>query len=113
MKLKSIHYQRNGVAGQSFFTCYYTDNSHPDFKGQMIATFATADGDESKIDRRSCRVINTDQPLMKYRGDEIADDLQKVFNKMSKAGLAPYGIYTFTENNKMILKSDQETGMIK
>lgn len=107
MKIKSIHFQRNGVNGNPFFTVYFTDDSHDDFKGNLVATFETAQNDDEHIDRRTCRLINTDKPELAYRGDECADDLQKEFNKLMKNAKTSYGIYEFTENNKRITEQER------
>lgn len=103
MKIKSIHYSRNGVMGEPFFTVFYHD-AEPDY-GNMIATFTT-EPDTSVIIRGTCRVVSIDNPTYQYRCDVIAINLQKKLNEMVKElphkptrGLE---IYSLTTNYKVM-----------
>jgi hypothetical protein len=97
MKIKSIHFQRNGVAGECFYTVYYTDR-HPEF-GDMVATFTTDPETSRKINRTTCRAISLTHPELAYRGDEVADELQRELNDRIKQ--SKWGLWGFSHNNYM------------
>jgi len=91
MKAISLIYQRNGVGGEPFyqfeFMNTYNELFHfqypttllPD-KGHFIATFKT-DYTNKVIDRKTCRVTCFNILSMAWRGDRIADDIQKYLDK--------------------------------
>jgi hypothetical protein len=77
----SLHFQRNGVSGLDFYQFMYIDN--PDGEKErrtFLATFRTKDKDETTIDSKTCRVTCLDNPSLSWRGDNIADDIQKYFD---------------------------------
>lgn len=82
IKIQSLNFQRNGVHGDSFYTCAFTDNKKP-----LIATFDAHSNDgetEEFIPRISCRVINPADLSEKFRGDEYAFQLKQPLNELQK-----------------------------
>lgn len=83
--LKIISYQRNGVAGNGFYVATCTEFNLP-----FVVTFGTCVPTreselESFIDRHikidSCRALCLTDLTEKWRGDDFADDIQKIINR--------------------------------
>jgi len=72
MKINSLNFQRNGICGESFYICQYA----LDGELGLIATFRTLHN-ERTIDRESCRVIDPANLTECYRGDFVADELNR------------------------------------
>jgi hypothetical protein len=74
LKIKSLRFQRNGVAGQPFYHAF-VDNL-PDFKGNFLITFQSNYKD-LKVLPKTCRVVCLDKPNLAWRGDNIAAELNE------------------------------------
>jgi len=74
MKIHSLNYQRNGVAGEGFYQCSYS----LDGESGLIATFTT-ESDERTIKQDQCRAIDPKDLNKAYRGDEVSYELNKWF----------------------------------
>ena len=81
LKLSNLNFQRNGVSGEAFFSVISRDLK--DIKGKFLITFYE-DVPFNKVKRSSVRVVNLDKPKEKYRGDEIARDLENELLNLSK-----------------------------
>ena len=80
MKAISLIYQRNGVDGEPFYQFEFMNTYLLPDKGHFIATFKT-DYTNKVIDRKTCRVTCFNILSMAWRGDRIADDIQKYLDK--------------------------------
>jgi hypothetical protein len=71
IQIKSITFQRNGVHGNGFYHCFFSNSkSHKN----MLATFETETIESENVeivDKVNCRVVNLDAPELTYRGDEF------------------------------------------
>lgn len=81
MKALNLTYQRNGVAGEGFYQLVYK-NKEQGMKKAMtfVATFDTRRDKENKIDIIDwvkCRVTSIDNPLLAWRGDVLAGEIQR------------------------------------
>jgi len=68
-------FQRNGVAGNSFYQIEFTDS-----KKTFIGTFETSD-DDIMIKIPTCRITCLEQLNLPWRGDWYAYEIHKTFNK--------------------------------
>ena len=73
-EISNVTFHRNGVSGNSYFSLLTKTNI-----GNLLLTFEYAIARLDRADRRSLRAINIDDLKKIYRGDEIADDLNKWF----------------------------------
>ena len=73
-EISNVTFHRNGVSGNSYFSLLAKTNI-----GNLLLTFEYSIARLDRADRRSLRAINIDDLKEKYRGDEIADDLNKWF----------------------------------
>lgn len=103
IKIKSLHFQRNGVGGENFYACYFSMKDGKSFPN-MLATFQTTTLDDTDIIRSSCRVVNLNDINSSWRGDEISDAIENecglLCKKMKEKQEGNFTIYDLTENNK-------------
>jgi len=80
MKAISLSFHRNGVAGESFYQFVYKHKEQGMAKTMIfVATFTTKNEctPEECIDWTTCRVTSVDDPDLAWRGDRIADEIEK------------------------------------
>ena len=75
MKINKLYFQRNGVAGEGFYTAEIIIEW-----GKLIATF-NVNRRDTKILRQSCRVIRVSNPSECFQGDQVGMDIQTMFEK--------------------------------
>lgn len=92
MKINSLNYQRNGVSGEGFYICQYA----LDGEWGLIATFRTYN-DERTINRETCRAIDPEDLTKCYRGDIVADELNKWFFSCFKGKEPSFVLYDMIE----------------
>jgi hypothetical protein len=103
IKLLTLNYQRNGVAGEPFFVATVKNTS--DTKGTFVITFTT-EADTDVINKHSCRVVMIEgygviHPFYQcWRGDCIANELQTCINEETeKLNVDMYDLHTILEND--------------
>lgn len=74
MKITNLDFQRNGVAGNSFYSCKI-DKANGQ-KGNFLATFEVGI-DDLEVLKPSCRIINLDNLSECWDGRNIAFDIEK------------------------------------
>jgi len=79
MKITALKYQRNGISGEPFYHCAYTDTH-----GSFIATFTT-DSQDCKVKTTTCRAVNIDDLQSAWRGDHIGGELQSELSRLMVA----------------------------
>ena len=89
----NLTYHRNGVSGKGFYSTIISweekyDNTK-EICENMLVTFET-DSDDKEINTETCRVVSLDSPLESWRGDNIADALQKFFNESKAKNIYDY-----------------------
>lgn len=69
-RLRDVTYHRNGIGGTGYFSVRYdwNDNGH---LRRMVATIERNEADDG-FDETSCRVMDTDNPHLSWRGDAEA-----------------------------------------
>ncbi len=74
-KLLEINYQRNGVGGEGFFQLLATGRNKENY---LITFVYDCEKTENNINTESCRVVNTSNFSLAYRGDEFARELNNL-----------------------------------
>lgn len=72
--LNNLNYQRNGVCGNPFYSCIITVVEN---EGTFLATFEL---NNQIFNLYSCRIVQLENPMGKWRGDEFGYDLIHYFN---------------------------------
>lgn len=84
IKIKSMRFQRNGVHGSPFYHALISYKEQATIAvNNMLVTFQT--NDDKEINIQSCRAVDIDNLSEAWRGDIIANDLQRYFNAEIKA----------------------------
>lgn len=90
-KVKSIHFQRNGVRGHAFYTAVVTLKGE---EGDFIVTFDSKRDNEATIDIQSVRCVSVFNPAHKWHGDCVGDDIQNYINSKLEKGQIIYDLLT-------------------
>lgn len=83
IKVKVLDYHRNGVSGRGFFSFLIQDNEYP--LSNLLATAETTDENESEIEAESCRVVDTNNLLLNWRGDRYAYAIKEILKEPLKS----------------------------
>ncbi|MBK7380501.1 MAG: hypothetical protein IPJ03_16220 [Ignavibacteriales bacterium] len=95
VEYSNMNFQRNGVAGESFYSLTIDTKEQKNERGKYLITFKT-DETDTKILRGSCRVVDLNNLTECYRGDQFADALNDMFSGLvSGFALGSYAIYDF------------------
>lgn len=87
MKIKSLHYQRNGVAGIGFYQCEYA----LDGESGLLATFEPSN-DDMTIKCETCRAIDPKDLTKAYRGDVVSYEISRYIEPMPRDGRTIYDL---------------------
>lgn len=79
-KIDKLKYHRNGVNGESFYSCLVTIKEDKTINKNYLVTFETDESDLEVI-KQNCRVINLDDVSLTWRGDNFAIWLNESFVK--------------------------------
>lgn len=78
MKIQGLTYHRNGVCGNGFYSAIVTgwDKEYPD---EFLVTWEPEQSEDSQgfPTLESCRAVYLSDPTMRWRGDEMAEDVAK------------------------------------
>ena len=80
-KLTKGNYQRNGVAGEGFFSAImeWKEDGEKKHHKNFLTTFQTYP--DNTVDWETCRVIDLDNLQKSWRGDNFANDLSRFFTQ--------------------------------
>lgn len=98
MKIKSLHYQRNGVSGIGFYQCEYAHEG----EAGLIATFEPSN-DDLHIKYETCRAIDPKDLTKAYRGDVVAGEIKQYIAPMLRDGKTIYDLIAIINNDKKIV----------
>lgn len=100
VKYGNMNFQRNGVAGEPFYSLTIQTRESKNKLDNYLITFNTFENDMAIIPS-SCRVINLNNLTESYRGDEFAHALNDMFNDLRNGfHLKTDTIYDFCLMNK-------------
>lgn len=92
MEIKHFNYQRNGISGEGFYSLLSPTLPNVKQKSRYLITFHAVD---DVIIIESCRVVDINNPMLCWRGDEVAYYLASMF------GASEYtSIYEWKESLK-------------
>jgi hypothetical protein len=80
IKPKVLHFQRNGVSGESFYTLVFDTHYGKNF----IATFRSMEGGNC-VQVTSCRVVYPGIPTASWRGDAFGDAIDHKLQSLKEA----------------------------
>ena len=103
--IKDLSYQRNGICGNGFFQVLFDLRGDGETTYGLIATFETNDDEGEKketINGTNCRVVEPLDFECHWRGDEIADTLERKLNALKKANKVKryYELQAFLSSNQ-------------
>lgn len=84
MNIQHFNYQRNGVGGEPFYSLLSTTLPNVKQKSKYLITFRAV---EDGIIIDSCRVVDINNPLHCWRGDEVAYALASLYAQSGFASI--------------------------
>lgn len=98
MKINRIYsgnYQRNGISGNGFFSCFFDWACDGETGNNFLITFEPADDESSEFVKiESVRVIGLKNPTLSWRGDEFGYALNWMFKREGVIKSALYDYIT-------------------
>jgi len=68
------NYQRNGICGEGFFSCFIDWKDGKEGGKGFLATFG--EHTKNKINTTNCRIVDLDNPKCSWRGDNFGADIE-------------------------------------